>query len=151
MSASVIVLLGVVVLALVGLGAWSLGRSRPTGQGVGTVRRWASAHATTADGVTAVVHVEFTMRAEEGVLDPARDAEVIDAVEAAVRQAIAVTHVDALPAMGDTPDWFALIELPGITLKHAVVTASDVRVTPELRRLVADCTTRRAQGTGTWT
>jgi hypothetical protein len=103
----------------------------------GPVRRHrlASASATTADGVPALVQVEYV--AVLGEPDEAVDDAVADAVEDAIRQAVAARRVADLPTAGDTADWVRPDLVPGVRVEHVVVRLSDVQVTPELRRLVA--------------
>lgn len=116
-------------------------------QRVGTEprERWAVAKATTIDGVTARVQVEFSVRVVEPEVAPRDvDQQVVDAVEDALRHEIGRRTVADLPTAGDDPAWAPEAFLPGVLVEHAVVISSDVVVTSELRRLVG---TRPAQQT----
>lgn len=103
----------------------------------GTQHRWAVASATSVDGVTARLHVEYTVT----VTDPAsapRDLEerVLDTVEDAVRQKVRSRPLAALPGSGDAAPWVPPDPVEGVRLDRAVVVAAEVAVSGELRRLV---------------
>jgi hypothetical protein len=145
----------VAVALLVVVGAivrtWVL-RTRRTPAAVRTredvVRRLVDARATTADGVTADLHVDFALHVPRGTLDEVLDRAVEDAVEAATRRAIRAARVDTLPDSGDHPTWLEGLDLLGARIGDAVVTAAEVWVTPELRRLVS---ASRSGGSPPWT
>jgi hypothetical protein len=101
---------------------------------------WAIGKATTADGATAHVHLEFALCAE----DPDLEAEVLDrvamdAVEGVLRVEVGRRPVASLPMVGDAVDWVPADLVPGATIANVFVIASDVEVTHELRRLVTPC------------
>ena len=99
------------------------------------VHRWDVATASTPDGATVEMHVEYVVVLAERV-DEAETA-VSDAVEDRIRQLITTTHLVDLPAAGDNADWAEAVSVEGAVVEHAVVVRSDVQVTPALRRLVA--------------
>jgi len=101
---------------------------------------WAMGKATTADGATAHVQLEFTLCAE----DPDLESEVLDrvamdAVEGELRVEVGRRPVASLPMVGDAVDWLPADLVPGATIANVFVIASDVEVTHELRRLVSPC------------
>lgn len=106
---------------------------------------WAVAAANTADGISARLAVDFTLE----VVDPAGcpsdpdlvAIDVIDAVENALRLRILDSPVTELPTSGDSVAWLPADLVPGCRVTDAFVTASEVEVTPELRRLVAGSAT----------
>jgi hypothetical protein len=94
--------------------------------------------ATTADGVTAHIQIEFILDARSVDIDPdVLDTAAMDAVEAALRHEIARRRVAALPTAGDAIDWVATNLVPGVIIDNVFVISSDIEVTHELRRLVA--------------
>lgn len=100
--------------------------------------RWTVASATTADGVSARLHVEFTITVTDPASAPAdADAQVLDAVEDAVRRRVRSRTVAALPGAGDAAPWLPESPVLGVRLGHGVVASADVQVTGELRRLVS--------------
>lgn len=96
--------------------------------------RLATATATTADGVVALIQVQYV--ADLDVDDDALDEALLDLVEEATRRAIVRWHVTELPSMGDVAGWVPS-SLEDARVEHATVALSDVQVTSELRRLVA--------------
>lgn len=146
MSVSALTLLVVAALALAALAvAGILRRPRGGRHDEQAVRRWASGRATTRDGVTAELHVEFVARSIGRALDEHRDRWVQDAMEGAVRRAIVSATLDQLPDAGDSPGWAVEVDVPDVVVEHAEVTGAEVWVTPELRRLVV------GSGSGAWT
>lgn len=94
---------------------------------------WAIASANTIDGVTARIEVDFVADLES--LE-SETTSLILAVEDLLRLAIAISNAEHLPSVGD--DLTDLIGgvVDGVTLERAVVTTSDIEVTPEFRRLM---------------
>lgn len=94
---------------------------------------WAIASANTLDGVTARIEVDFVADLES--LE-SETTSLILAVEDLLRLAIATSNAEHLPSVGD--DLTDLIGgvVDGVTLERAVVTTSDIEVTPEFRRLM---------------
>jgi hypothetical protein len=102
---------------------------------------WSLARATTADGVTARVEIEFTLEAL--LVDGSAEelaAAAIDAVESALRREIGSRSVSSLPTVGASVDWVAADLVPGARLGNAFVLGSDIEVTRQLQRLVVDDT-----------
>lgn len=136
------VVVAVLVVAAVALTAVT----RPWGRrsSGGPHRRWAVATATTRDGVTAHVQVEYSWDTDPGTGAPAAGAEldvrVADAVEDALRQLVSERTVAALPGLGDDPGWEPDQFVEGVRVEHVTVTTSEVEVSGELRRLVQDHT-----------
>ena len=100
--------------------------------------RLAAVITTTVDGVPALLQVEYVAdlhAAGDHDLEEL-DRAIADTVEEATRRAIATWRVADLPTVGDTADWILPDAVAGARVEHAVVTLSDVQVTPELRRLV---------------
>ena len=96
------------------------------------------ATATTRDGVTAHLQVEYSWQGPR-TRDPAGlDAAVADAVEDRLRRLVAARTVSALPGLGDDLGWTGEQLVPGVRVEHVSVTTSEVEVTGELRRLVQD-------------
>lgn len=101
--------------------------------------RWVWVTATTGDGVTAHLQVEFVVRVNDAAVAPRDvDAIVLGAVEDVLRREIAMSTVDRLPDVGDVPGWAPGSFVPGVLVERPVVAVCDVVVGPELRRLV-DC------------
>ena len=94
---------------------------------------WALASANTLDGVTARIEIDFVVDSE--CLDPKTTA-LIHAVEDLLRLAIATSSAEHLPSMGDDPTVLIGDVVEGVALERAVVTTSDIEVTPEFRRLM---------------
>ena len=94
---------------------------------------WAIASANTLDGVTARIEVDFVADLES--LE-SETTSLILAVEDLLRLAIVTSNAEHLPSVGD--DLTDLIGgvVDGVTLERAVVTTSDIEVTPEFRRLM---------------
>ena len=132
-----------IVVALVALGllgilagvlaAWH-SRAPATGP---RLHCWAVATATTRDGVTAHLQVEYSWTPLADGDGPLAD-RVAAGVEDALRALIAERNLAALPGLGDDPGWGATSLVPGVRLDHVSVTGSEVEVTGELRRLVQD-------------
>lgn len=125
------------LLAVVVVGALTMDR---LGRRVhhGPRHLWSVARGTTRDGVTAHVQVEFTVEAADAVLTPEVEARVVDTVEDHLRRLISERTVSALPGVGDDPGWHEDLLVPGVVVRHAAVSAAEVEVTSELRRLVQD-------------
>lgn len=104
---------------------------------VGTQHRWAVASATTLDGVTARLHVEFTISVTEPTTAPEDlDERVTDLAEEAIRRRVRSRSLAVLPGAGDAATWISETPVPGVRVGHAVVVAAEVAVSGELRRLV---------------
>ncbi|HEY0904171.1 MAG TPA: hypothetical protein VGE14_09805 [Marmoricola sp.] len=103
---------------------------------VGPARRhrWDVATASTPDGATVEVHVEYVVVLAKP--DHELETAVSDAVEERIRQTIRTTPLVDLPAAGDDADWAEGDHVGGAVVEHAVVVRSDVQVTAELRRIV---------------
>jgi len=100
-------------------------------------RLWAITTATTADGVSTHVQIEFTLDTPELDVDPeVLDRATMDAVEGVLRYEIGRRRVASLPTAGDTIDWVPPNLVPGASISNVFVVSSDVEVTHELRRLV---------------
>jgi hypothetical protein len=101
---------------------------------------WAVGKATTADGATAHLQLEFTLCAEDHDLEAeALDQVAMDAVEGVLRVEVGRREVASLPAAGDAVDWLPAGLVPGARITNVFVISSDVEVTQELRRLVTSC------------
>jgi hypothetical protein len=99
---------------------------------------WAVATATTVDGATAHVQLEFTLDPPADDTGPETlDRSAMAAVENVLRHQVGRHPVAALPVAGDAVDWVAADLVTGATIGDVFVTRSDVEVTHELRRLVA--------------
>ena len=98
---------------------------------------WAITSATTVDGVTAHVQIEFTLDAREVDGHPdVLDAATMDAVETVLRNEVSHRRVASLPMAGESIDWVPENLMPDATISNVFVISSDVQVTHELRRLV---------------
>lgn len=98
---------------------------------------WAITSATTTDGVTAHVHIEFTLDARALDTNPdVLDVATMDAVEGVLRYEVSHRRVASLPMAGDPIDWVPENLVPDATIGNVFVISSDVQVTHELRRLV---------------
>ncbi|KQY54565.1 MULTISPECIES: hypothetical protein [unclassified Nocardioides] len=106
-------------------------------------RLWAVASANTTDGVTARTGVEFVVHLPGAVADAGT---LSDAVEDLLRRGIAASPAHALPSIGDDPAGLSGATVAGVAIESAVVTSSEVEVTPELRRLMLDRTTPHGTG-----
>lgn len=129
----VYVVLGLAALAALSFTAVSLMAHRRTGQEVAPHRLWAVASANTADGVTAHLGVDFVARR---TAHPSEAGPVADAVEDLLRHRIASSPARSLPSAGDEPGFLVGRDVVGTTIERAVVTASEVEVTPQFRRLI---------------
>jgi hypothetical protein len=128
-------LLLVLVVPLVVLTIWSARRLEPPRHDDAPRHAWAVARASSADGVLARLEADVTFRVlEAGVRSPAHQAGVV--AEEALRRAIVSSRVPSLPGVGDEVPVGTDVRRPGIAVDSVVVTASDVEVTGELRRLV---------------
>ncbi len=136
MATAIMIVLGLIVVAEVVVWCFVRPRDADEDSVVGGHHLWAVARANTRDGVTANIQVEVTVSGlDKCVAVPS--AEVVDALQAALRRRIVSSDLAGLPSLGDDPE-FTADELPhGIRLDHSVVSISDVEVTPELRRLVS--------------
>ncbi|NYG60642.1 hypothetical protein BJ980_003565 [Nocardioides daedukensis] len=118
-------------------------------------RLWTVSRANTSDGVTARLEVEVVVElagvgSRHGpVLGPvvgpgsgpavgSVGGETVDLIESAIRRRITEHPVASLPSVGDEAPFLPEEIIQGVRIVRAVVTASDVEVTPELRRLVTD-------------
>ena len=102
-------------------------------------RLWTVSRANTSDGATANLEVEVVVElTEPGPRRSEVDGEVVDLIESHVRRRITEHPVASLPSVGDDAPFVPPDVASGVRVLRAVVTASDVEVTPELRRLVTD-------------
>jgi hypothetical protein len=102
-------------------------------------RLWTVSRANTSDGATANLEVEVVVELiEPGPGRTEIDEELVDLIESHVRRRITEHPVASLPSVGDDAPFVPPDVSPGVRLLRAVVTTSDVEVTPELRRLVTD-------------
>jgi len=112
------------------------------------IARWATARATTADGVVTDLSVDLVLRplgsASRG---PDDEHAALDAIEDALRRLITGAGVHDLPVAGDTLAAIEGTSVAGHRVEQATVTAAEVSVTPELHRLVAG----RGGGSAAWT
>jgi hypothetical protein len=101
---------------------------------------WAVAKATSADGVTARVGVEFTLEVllVDGGSSEELEDSAIDAVEGVLRREIGRRSVASLPTVGAPVDWVPPDLVPGARLANAFVLSSDLEVTRQLQRLVVE-------------
>lgn len=128
-------LLLVLVVPLVAYTVWSVRRCDEPRVDDTPRHAWAVARASSADGVLARLQADVTFRVlEAGVRSPAHQAGVV--AEEALRRAIVSSRVPSLPGVGDAVPVHSDVRPPGIAVDSVVVTASDVEVTGELRRLV---------------
>ncbi|MDT0201056.1 hypothetical protein [Nocardioides sp. AE5] len=137
------VLLGVAITVVVfSVAAVLLIRQRRRVARGGPWQIWAVARANTADGATAHLQVEAVIEASAPLpVGSALDGPALrDAVEEQLRRRITGHPVAALPSVGDGAPFVAPGLPSGMRVTHAVVTTSDVEVTPGLRRLVTDQT-----------
>lgn len=96
---------------------------------------WADARASSADGALARLQAEVTYRiTEAGVRAPEEKAALVG--EGALRRSITAGRVLSLPGIGDEVPLGEHDEAPGLVVDRVVVTAADVEITRELRRLV---------------
>lgn len=126
-----LIALGALVV-IIAAALW-LSATERAGRDEGGNHLWAVASANTSDGVTALLQVEFRVRAPEGAVRPAG---LVDDAESMLRHRIATAPLADLPSAGDEIelDWN---DLPtGVKVSPGVVCLSDVEVTPELRRLL---------------
>lgn len=133
----VYVVLGLAALAALAFTAVSLMAHRRTGPET-PHRLWAVASANTADGVTAHLGVDFVARrnAAHSQAAPSEAGLVSDAVEDLLRHRIASSPARSLPSVGDEPGFLVGHDVVGTTIERAVVTTSEVEVTPQFRRLI---------------
>ncbi|WP_158647985.1 hypothetical protein [Nocardioides houyundeii] len=104
----------------------------------GARHQWAVVTATTLDGVTAHVQVEYSWQGPRTRNPEALAATVADAVEDRLRRLVTTRTVPALPGLGDDLGWEEEQLVPGVRVEHVTVTTAEVEVTTELRRLVQD-------------
>jgi hypothetical protein len=128
-------LLLVIVVPLVAYTIWSVRRPDEPWLDDTPRHAWAVARASTADGVLARLQAEVTFRVvEAGVRAPADRACAV--AEEALRRVIVSSGVPSLPGAGDEVPVGDDVRRPGVAVDSVVVTAADVEVTGELRRLV---------------
>jgi hypothetical protein len=105
-------------------------------------RLWALASATTADGVVAHVQLDFTLRVRDDgtAAGPEElDRAAMEAVENALRHWIAAHPVSDMPVAGETVGWVPSDLVDDALVENVFVTACDVEVTSQLRRLLVGC------------
>ncbi|WP_157550913.1 hypothetical protein [Nocardioides jensenii] len=129
----VYVVLGLAALAALSFAAVTLMARRRTTPVVEPHRLWAVASANTADGVTAHLGVDFVALRTASATEAG---PVSDAVEDLLRHRIASSPARSLPSVGDEPGFLVGHAIGGTTIERAVVTASEVEVTPQFRRLI---------------
>jgi hypothetical protein len=134
-----IVLAAVAVLMCTALAMFASRRNAPPSE---PHHLWTVSRANTSDGATARLEVEVAVEFTDGRLQRNdTDTEIVDAVGEEIRQRIIDHPVASLPSVGDDAPFVNPDVVTGVRIVRAVVTASDVEVTPELRRLVTDRST----------
>ena len=126
----VITILGLAVLAVLLMTVLPVLFPRRADRTTEAHRLWAAASANTSDGVTARTEVEFVVHLS-GPAGP-----VSDAVEDLLRREISSAPAHSLPSIGDDPPVLAGATAAGVRIESAVVTSSEVEVTPELRSML---------------
>lgn len=128
-------LLLVIIVPLVVYTVWSVRRVKEPWFDDAPRHVWASARASSADGALARLEAEVTYRIlDAGVRSPEDQASQVG--EDALRRAIVTGRVLGLPGTGDAVALGEHDSIPGLTVDSVVVTAADVEITRELRRLV---------------
>ncbi len=128
-------LLLVIIVPLVAYTVWSVRRVREPWFDDAPRHAWASARASSADGALARLEAEVTYRIiEAGVRSPEDQAAQVG--EDALRRAIVTGRVLSLPGIGDEVALGSEAPAAGLAVDSVVVTAADVEITRELRRLV---------------
>ena len=128
-------LLLVIVVPLVAYTVWSVRRVREPWFDDAPRHAWAVARASSADGALTRLEAEVTYRiTDAGVRAPEDQAS--QAGEEALRRAIVTSRVLSLPGIGDEVAPADDYPAPGLAVDSVVVTAADVEITRELRRLV---------------
>lgn len=126
-----------VLLVLAGAGSWSWIRSaaRPAAEPVRHL--WAQSRASSADGALVRLEAEVFFEVDDHTSTSAGEHLAL-AAEDALRRTIVSTPVLALPGVGDEVplDLGEQAESLGVRPERLVVTAADVEITRELRRLV---------------
>lgn len=127
-------LLLVIIVPLVVYTVWSVRRVKEPWFDDAPHQAWAGARASSADGALARLEAEVTYRiTEAGVRSPEDQAARVG--EEALRHAIVTGRVLSLPGIGDEVA-IGDQDLTGVVVDSVVVTAADVEITRELRRLV---------------
>lgn len=96
---------------------------------------WSSVRASSADGALVRLDGEATVELLDPVL-AADDAVVVQEIDERLRLTITRHPLLAVPSAGDEVVLAGRADPPGVLLGPVVVTAADVEVTRELRRLV---------------
>ncbi len=124
-----------IVIPLIVFAIWTLTHRERVARIEPTRHLWASARASSADG--ALVHLQAEVTIE--LADPAQavsDSTITALAEDALRRVIVTGRVLSLPGIGDEVPLGDLASAPDIEAVTLVITAADVEITRELRRLV---------------
>jgi hypothetical protein len=128
-------LLLIIVVPLIAYTVWSIRQVREPWFDDAPRHAWATARASSADGVLVRLEADVTFRiTQAGVRSPEDEASVL--AEEALRRAIVTSRVLTLPGTGDEVPLGDDAHRPGMEVDSVVVTAADVEITRELRRLV---------------
>jgi hypothetical protein len=128
-------LLLVIIVPLVAYTVWSVRQAKEPWLDDAPRHGWAFARASSADGALVRLQADVTFRVTEaGVRSPEALAGVL--AEEALRRAIVSSRVTTLPGAGDEVPPADHARRGAVEVDSVVVTASDVEVTRELRRLV---------------
>jgi len=121
-------------------------RRRPAGSSPEPSRHlWAGVTATTVDGVTAHIQVEFTRDITSLESSPvAFDQMAMDAVEGALHHHVATLPASSLPMTGDGLGWVEAELVPHTVIGNVFVISSDIEVSTDLRRRLIDSDTGKA-------
>jgi len=100
---------------------------------------WVAVTATTVDGLTAHIQVEFTRDVASREPSPVSvDQMAMDAVEGALHHHVATLPASSLPMKGEALCWVKTDLVPLTVIGNVIVVSSDIEVSTELRRRVID-------------
>lgn len=128
-------LLLVIVVPLVAYTLWCVRRTPQPWLDDGPHHVWTGVRASSADGALTRIEAEVTYRVTDaGVRSPGDLAAKVG--EEALRRAVLTGRVLTLPGVGDEVSVAGSAGPEGLVVDSVVVTAADVEITRELRRLV---------------
>ena len=128
-------LLLVIVVPLVVYTVWCVRRVPEPSYDAAPHHVWTGVRASSADGALTRLEAEVTYRVTDASLRSPGE-QAAKAGEDALRRAVVTGRVLTLPGVGDQVARTQEADPAGIVVDSVVVTAADVEITRELRRLV---------------